>query len=39
MKYQQEYQAELQKVQDRDFTRNWVSSSAFLFYLQVGKFK
>jgi hypothetical protein len=35
MKYQQEYQAELQKVQDRDFTRSWVSSSAFLFYLQV----
>jgi hypothetical protein len=33
--YQQEYQQELQKVQDRDFTHNWVSSSAFLFYLQV----
>lgn len=33
--YQQEYQEELQKVQDRDFTHNWVSSSAFLFYLQV----
>ncbi|HEY2720452.1 MAG TPA: hypothetical protein VGI82_01920 [Chitinophagaceae bacterium] len=32
---QQEYQEELQKVQDRDFTHNWVSSSAFLFYLQV----
>jgi hypothetical protein len=32
---QQEYQQELQKVQDRDFTHNWVSSSAFLFYLQV----
>jgi hypothetical protein len=31
----QEYQEELQKVQDRDFTHNWVSSSAFLFYLQV----
>ena len=28
--YQQEYQEELQKVQDRDFTHNWVSSSAFL---------
>ena len=26
---------ELQKIQDRDFTHNWVSSSAFLFYLQV----
>ena len=25
----------LQKVQDKDFTHNWVSSSAFLFYLQV----
>ena len=32
---QEEYQQELQKVQDRDFTHNWVSSSAFLFYLQV----
>ena len=32
---QLEYQEELQKVQDRDFTHNWVSSSAFLFYLQV----
>jgi hypothetical protein len=31
----QEYQQELKKVQDRDFTHNWVSSSAFLFYLQV----
>ena len=30
-----EYQQELQKVQDKDFTHNWVSSSAFLFYLQV----
>jgi len=30
-----EYQHELQKVHDRDFTHNWVSSSAFLFYLQV----
>ena len=32
---QQEYQQELQKVQDKDFTHSWVSSSAFLFYLQV----
>lgn len=32
---QEEYQEELQKVQDRDFTHSWVSSSAFLFYLQV----
>ena len=30
-----EFQQELEKVQDRDFTHNWVSSSAFLFYLQV----
>jgi len=33
--HRQEYQEELQKVHDRDFTHNWVSSSAFLFYLQV----
>jgi len=32
---QEEYQEELQKVQDRDFTHNWVSSSAFLFYLSI----
>ncbi|MCX6316097.1 MAG: hypothetical protein NTW29_02310 [Bacteroidetes bacterium] len=31
----QEYNQELAKVQDKDFTHNWVSSSAFLFYLQV----
>ncbi|HVZ55795.1 MAG TPA: hypothetical protein VG870_03980 [Chitinophagaceae bacterium] len=31
----QEYHQELQKVQDKDFTHSWVSSSAFLFYLQV----
>jgi hypothetical protein len=30
-----EFQQELEKVQDRDFTHNWVSSSAFLFYLQI----
>ena len=35
MNQQQEYQEELQKVHDRDFTHSWVSSSAFLFYLQV----
>lgn len=35
MNQQQEYQEELQKVYDRDFTHSWVSSSAFLFYLQV----
>jgi hypothetical protein len=32
---QQEYHEELEKVQDRDFAHNWVSSSAFLFYLSV----
>ena len=32
---QSEYNEELQKVQDRDFTHDWVSSSAFLFYLQL----
>ena len=26
---------ELKKIQDKDFAHNWVSSSAFLFYLQV----
>jgi hypothetical protein len=32
---QEEYQQELEKVQDQDFTHNWVSSSAFIFYLSV----
>jgi hypothetical protein len=31
----QEYMEELKKVHDRDFMHNWVSSSGFLFYLQV----
>lgn len=36
MDYRQaEFQEELQKVQDRDFTHNWVSSSAFIFYLSL----
>jgi hypothetical protein len=35
MSHTHEYQQELQKVQDKDFTHSWVSSSAFLFYLQV----
>lgn len=35
MDMQQEYREELEKVQDRDFTHNWVSSSAFIFYLSV----
>ena len=26
---------EFQKIQDRDFLHSWVSSSAFLFYLQT----
>lgn len=30
-----EYQEELKKVQDRDVAHNWVSSSAFIFYLSV----
>jgi hypothetical protein len=32
---QEEYQQELDKVQDRDFAHNWISSSAFLFYLSL----
>jgi hypothetical protein len=35
---QEEYQQELEKVQDRDFTHNWVSSSAFIFYLSLACF-
>jgi hypothetical protein len=35
MSHQQEYHQELKKIQDKDFAHNWVSSSAFLFYLQV----
>ena len=36
MNYQQEeYREELAKVKDRDFTHDWVSSSAFIFYLSV----
>jgi hypothetical protein len=36
MDYRQaEYQQELEKSQDRDFTHNWVSSSAFIFYLSI----
>jgi len=31
----EEYKQELEKVKDRDFTHNWVSSSAFLFYLSL----
>lgn len=38
MSQSQEYHQELQKVQDKDFTHSWVSSSAFLFYLQVACF-
>ncbi|MGB3006352.1 MAG: hypothetical protein WBC06_07585 [Chitinophagaceae bacterium] len=35
MSTEKEYQEELKKTQGKDFTHNWVSSSAFLFYLQV----
>ena len=35
MSHNDEYAKEVQKIQDKDFTHNWVSSSAFLFYLQV----
>jgi hypothetical protein len=38
MAHTTEHQKELQKMQDRDFAHNWVSSSAFLFYLQVACF-
>lgn len=38
MDHSTEYQQELQKVQDRDITHSWVSSSAFLFYLQIACF-
>ena len=33
--HEQEYLEELKRKQERDFTRNWVNSSVFLFYLQV----
>jgi hypothetical protein len=33
--HSEEYNEEFQKVQDRDFLHSWVSSSAFLFYLQT----
>ncbi len=36
MNAQQEYQQELEKIQQSDFTHSWVTSSGFLFYLQVG---
>jgi hypothetical protein len=32
---QPEYHEELKKVQDKDITYSWVSSSAFIFYLSV----
>ncbi|MCW3117468.1 MAG: hypothetical protein JWM28_1550 [Chitinophagaceae bacterium] len=35
MDHIEEYQEELKKVHDTDFTHSWVSSSAYLFYLQV----
>ncbi len=36
MNAEQEYQQEVAKVEKRDFTHSWVSSSGFLFYLHVG---
>jgi hypothetical protein len=30
-----EFEEEQKKIQDKDFTHNWVSSSGFLFYLQI----
>lgn len=36
MNVDQEYQAEVAKVEKSDFTHSWVSSSGFLFYLHVG---
>ena len=35
MSQNEEYSKDLQKIQDKDFAHDWVSSSAFLFYLQV----
>jgi len=32
---QYDYNEELKKVQDKDFTHSWVSSSGFIFYLSV----
>ncbi len=31
----QEYNEEVQKIQDKDFTHNWVSSSRFIWFCQV----
>ena len=36
MNFEQEYQQELAKSEQSDFTHSWVSSSGFLFYLHVG---
>lgn len=36
MNAQQEYQQELEKIERSDFKHSWISSSGFLFYLQVG---
>jgi len=33
--HEQEYLELLKRNQERDFSRNWVNSSVFLFYLQV----
>ena len=34
-KHNDEFNEELEKVNEKDFTHNWVSSSGFLFYLSV----
>lgn len=36
MNFEQEYQQEVAQSEKSDFTHNWVSTSGFLFYLQVG---
>jgi hypothetical protein len=33
--HETEYVEQLKKNPERDFSRNWVNSSVFLFYLQV----
>ena len=38
MNQQQEFQKEVQMNQGRDFSHNWVTSSAFLFYLKIACF-
>lgn len=35
MDRKQEYQEELQRMHNKDFSYSWVSTSSFLFYLQA----